>query len=148
MADVLADDLIIDLFYKLLNFYEMKTKLFISGLALMAITTLASGQNNGVSTQSAKWHRERDQLMWMPIKTAFVIITKTGCRMYPMAGEIFIANLMVRDSKDKDKGRDCDLEMEWDRVRDRVMEWDQVEVETGTSLMLIKMEFVTFMRLL
>jgi len=33
---------------------EMKTKLFITGLALMAITTLASAQNNGVSQSQQK----------------------------------------------------------------------------------------------
>jgi len=38
--------------------------------------------------------------------------------------------------------------MELDRVRDREMELDRVNVETGTSLMLIKMGYVTFMRLL
>ena len=32
----------------------MKTKLFITGLALMAITTLASAQNNGVSQSQQK----------------------------------------------------------------------------------------------
>ena len=45
MAEVVADDLTIDQFLNFKLFMEMKTKLLITGLALVALTTLAGAQD-------------------------------------------------------------------------------------------------------
>jgi hypothetical protein len=44
----------INYFLNFLNFYVMKTKLLISGLAFLAITNLVSGQNYGVPSRPKK----------------------------------------------------------------------------------------------
>ena len=46
-ADVAADNLITDGFLNFKIFMEMKTKLLITGLTFMALTTLVSAQNQG-----------------------------------------------------------------------------------------------------
>ena len=50
-ADVAADNLIIDEFLNFKIFMEMKTKLLITGLAFMAMTTLVSAQNQGAGAK-------------------------------------------------------------------------------------------------
>jgi hypothetical protein len=53
-AEVVEDKLITDELLNFKNFMEMKTKLLITGLALIALTTLANAQNAGTgqNTQS------------------------------------------------------------------------------------------------
>ncbi len=58
-AEVAADNLIIDEFLNFKIFMEMKTKLLITGLAFMALTTLANAQNQGAGQRQMNWNRQR-----------------------------------------------------------------------------------------
>ena len=76
--------------------------------------------------------RERAQLMWMPIITAFVIITKTGHRM-PLSAKDPETSIVAAGSETGTRDKK-------DAVRDRVV--------AETISMQIKMVYATIMILL